>query len=91
MMTVGRRMSRVFRTWCSRGSRLLLLHLVCLIDLCELLLHVVIQTLVTGFILFFVDFDTDNPLAIAARVVLSIFGYGTGNWRRRLGTSVRRW
>lgn len=82
-------MSRVFRTGCSRGRCLFLLHLVRLVHLGELLLHVVVQTLVAGFVLLLVDFDTDDPFAVAARIVLSIFGYGSGNWRWSMPTTVR--
>lgn len=81
MMTVRSWMSWVLRTWSSGRRRLFLLHLMRLAHLGELLLHVVIQTLVAVFVLLFVDLDADDPFPVAARVVLSIFGYGSGNWR----------
>lgn len=89
MRTVGSWMSRVFRTGCSGRRRLFLLHLMCLVHLSELLFHVVIQPLVAGFVLLLVDFDTDDPFAVAARVVLSILGYGTGNWWWSMSATVR--
>lgn len=82
-------MSRVFRSGWSGGRCLFLLHLMCLIYLGKFLLHVVVQALVTGFVLFFVDFDTDNPLTVAAWVVLSIFCYSSGNRRWYKSTTVR--
>lgn len=81
MMTVGSWMSRIFRSGCPGRRRLFLLHLMRLVYFGELLLHVVVQTLVPRFVLLLVNFDTDDPFAVAARVVLSIFGYGSGNWR----------
>lgn len=91
-MTLGTRgVSRVLRTgWSYAGGRaLLLLHLMRLVDFGKLLLHVEIQALVPGLVLFLVDFDADDPFAVDAGIVLSIFGDGSSCWRNR--SPVRRW
>lgn len=92
-MTLGTRgVSRVLRTGWSYagGATLLLLHLMRLVDFGKLLLHVEVQALVPGLVLLLVDFDADDPLAVYARIVLSIFGDGSSCWRNRSST-VRRW
>uniref|UniRef100_A0A8D8ING4 (northern house mosquito) hypothetical protein n=1 Tax=Culex pipiens TaxID=7175 RepID=A0A8D8ING4_CULPI len=87
-----RRVSRVLRTgWSHAGSAtLLLLHLMRLVHLGKLLLHVEIQALVPGLVLLLVDFDADDPLAVHAGIVLSIFGDGSSCWRNRSNTVRRR-
>lgn len=74
LLRLVRVLPRILWTGLSTRRRylLLLLHVVRLVNLGKLLLHVKVQPLITGFVLLFVDFDTHNPFAVTARVVVSI-------------------